>query len=324
RDAITIAHETLDDQILIKTDGFPTYHVATVVDDYAMGVTHILRAEEWIYSTPKHVIIYEAFGWPVPLYYHLPLLRNPDKSKISKRKNPVSITWYRENGFLPEAMLNFLARMGYSLGEDREVISLTEFIEVFDLDSIKTTSPVFDLEKLDWLNGVYIRGLTDTELADRLGQTSPLAAQADPALLLSIVPLVKERLKRLTEFDEKVDFMFAENIEVPHDELIPKKRTDTNTAALLRQSRQIVAHLEPLQPETLEQALRDLARDAGWKPRELFSSLRWAVSGKKVTPPLIETMCVLGRATCIERIDGAIDVLGSPENPILGQAGPKA
>jgi glutamyl-tRNA synthetase len=324
RDAITIAHETLDDQVLIKTDGFPTYHLATVVDDHSMGVTHILRAEEWIYSTPKHVMIYEAFGWPVPLYYHLPLLRNPDKSKISKRKNPVSITWYRDNGFLPEAMLNFLARMGYSLGEDREVISLEEFLAIFDLDSIKTTSPVFDLEKLEWLNGVYIRGLADRELADRLRQASPLAEQADPDLLLSIVPLVKERLKRLTEFDEKVDFMFAEKIDVPHDELIPKKRTDTNTAALLRQAREIIAHVDPLEPESLEQALRDLAQDADWKPRELFSSLRWAVSGKKVAPPLIESMCVLGRATCIERIDAAIDVLGSPENPILGQAGPEA
>ncbi|MHC4933427.1 MAG: hypothetical protein ACYTGV_14685, partial [Planctomycetota bacterium] len=187
-----------------------------------------------------------------------------------------------------------------------------------------TTSPVFDLEKLEWLNGVYIRGLADRELADRLRQASPLAEQADPDLLLSIVPLVKERLKRLTEFDEKVDFMFAEKIDVPHDELIPKKRTDTNTAALLRQAREIIAHVDPLEPESLEQALRDLAQDADWKPRELFSSLRWAVSGKKVAPPLIESMCVLGRATCIERIDAAIDVLGSPENPILGQAGPEA
>ena len=145
RGAITIANATVDHQVLLKTDGFPTYHLATVVDDHAMGVTHILRAEEWIYSTPKHVLLYHAFGWELPLFFHLPLLRNPDKSKISKRKNPTSITWYRENGFLPEALVNFLALMGFSLGDDREEFTLEEFVAAFDPDAVKTSAPVFDL-----------------------------------------------------------------------------------------------------------------------------------------------------------------------------------
>jgi len=321
RGTITFANATVDDQILLKTDSLPTYHLATVVDDHAMGVTHILRAEEWINSMPKHVLLYRAFGWEPPEHFHLPLLRNADRSKISKRKNPTSITWYRENGFLPEALLNFLALMGWSMGEDREEFGLDEFVAAFEPTDIKTTAPVFDLTKLEWLNGVYIRKLADTDLAGRLRDSSALAADADEGLLRRIVPLVKERMKRLTEFDDLCAFFFAESVEPPHDQLVPRKRTDTNTAAVLRLARQIVAHREPLEPEPLEAELRGLAEESGWKPRELFMSLRYAVTGKKVSPPIVESMCVLGRAECIERIDRAIDVLGDPENPILGPPG---
>ncbi|MGH7162960.1 MAG: glutamate--tRNA ligase [Planctomycetota bacterium] len=324
RDPITIANRTIDDQVLLKSDGFPTYHLATVVDDHVMGVTHVLRAEEWINSTPKHVLLYRAFGWPLPEYYHLPLLRNPDKSKISKRKNPTSITWYRENGFLPEAILNFLALMGFSLGDDREEFSLEQFVAAFDPDAIKTSAPVFDLAKLEWLNGVYVRKMTPADLAARLGAVSAHAAGADPALVGRVLPLVQERMKRLTEFDELAGFFFADDVKPPHDELIPAQRTDTNTAAVLRLARQVIARSRALEPKSLEEELRALAREVDWKPKELFMSLRVAVTGRTVTPPLIESMCVLGRPECIERIDAAIDVLGSPENPILGALGPKA
>lgn len=325
RGEITIAHTNVDDQVLLKTDGFPTFHLATVIDDHDMGVTHILRAEEWLSSMPKQIMIYRAFGWDVPLHYHLPLLRNPDKSKISKRKNPTSITWYRENGFLPEALLNFLARMGFSLGEDREEFSLEEFIAAFEPEAINTTSPVFDLTKLEWLNGVYVRKLGRDELARRIALVSPAAAGADQEYVRSIVPLVRERLKRLTDFDGFCAFFFADGVEPSHDDLIPKKRTDTNTAAILRLAREIVARGgDPLEPEPLEAELRALAEEAGWKPRELFMSLRYAITGEKVSPPIVESMAVLGKAACIERIDAAIDILGSPENPILGPSGRKA
>ena len=318
RGAITMQNATVDDQVLLKSDGYPTYHLATVVDDHKMGVTHILRAEEWINSTPKHVLLYEAFGWPLPKFVHLPLLRNSDKSKISKRKNPTSITWYRENGFLPEALRNFLSLMGFSFGDDREEFTLEEFIEAFSLDAIKTGGPVFDQQKLEWLNGVYIRKLGLDELIEHVREQSAAAAAADPALLRRILPLVQERMNRFTEFDELCDFFFVDRVQPPHDDLLPKKRTDTNTAAVLRQARLLVRDLPSLDEETLEQKLRDLAEEVEWKARELFMALRVAVTGKKVTPPLIESMCVLGRETCIERIDAAIDVLGSPENPILG------
>jgi len=326
RGTITIAHENVDDQVLLKTDGFPTFHLATVIDDHDMGVTHILRAEEWLSSMPKQIMVYRAFGWEVPAHYHLPLLRNPDKSKISKRKNPTSITWYRENGFLPEALVNFLARMGFSLGEEREEFSLEEFIAAFEPEAINTTSPVFDLTKLEWLNGVYIRNLGRGELARRIVATSPLARNADDEeLVRRIVPLVRERLKRLTDFDELCEFFFVDKVEPPHDDLIPKKRTDTNTAAVLRLARQIIAGSgDPLEAERLEARLRALAAESGWKPRELFMSLRYAITGKKVSPPIVESMAVLGKPACIERIDAAIDTLANPENPILGPSGREA
>jgi glutamyl-tRNA synthetase len=326
RGTITIAHTNVDDQVLLKTDGFPTFHLATVIDDHDMGVTHILRAEEWLSSMPKQIMVYRAFGWEVPVHYHLPLLRNPDKSKISKRKNPTSITWYRENGFLPEALVNFLARMGFSLGEEREEFSLDEFIAAFEPEAINTTSPVFDLTKLEWLNGVYIRNLGRNELARRIAATSRLArGAADEELVRHIDPLVRERLKRLTDFDELCEFFFVDRVEPPHDDLIPKKRTDTNTAAVLRLARQIIAGSgDPLEAERLEAQLRALADESGWKPRELFMSLRYAITGKKVSPPIVESMAVLGKPACIERIDSAIDILGSPENPILGPSGREA
>jgi len=318
RGAITISNRTIDDQVLLKSDGYPTYHLATVVDDHAMGVTHILRAEEWINSTPKHVLLYDAMGWPHPRWFHLPLLRNADKSKISKRKNPTSLTWYREQGFLPEALLNFLALMGYSLGDDREAFSLEEFVAAFDPALIKPSGPIFDLAKLDWLNGVYVRKLPDAELAERLRAVSALARDADPELLARVLPLVRERVKRLTEFDAIAGFFFVRRVAPPHDDLIPKQKSDTNTAAVLRIVRQAIVAMDGLEPAALEAKLRDLAEEVEWKAGDLFMTLRVALTGSKVTPPLIESMCVLGRATCIERIDAAIDVLGSPENPILG------
>lgn len=321
RGAVTIANASVDDQVLIKTDGFPTYHLATVVDDHHMGVTHILRAEDWIYSVPKHVHLYRGFGWDMPLLFHFPLLRNEDKSKISKRKNNTSITWYRENGFLPEAMVNFLALMGWSISGDREEFSIEEFIAAFEPESIKTTSPVFDLKKLEWLNGVYIRKLDDAALAARIVAANPLAA-GDPGLVARILPVVRERLKRLTDFDELCGFFFRDGVDPQYDDLVPKKRTDTNTAAVLRLAREVVAHREPLDVEPLEAELRELATRCDWKARELFQSLRFAITGKKVSPPIVESMCALGKASCIERIDAAIDVLGDPENPILGEAGP--
>jgi glutamyl-tRNA synthetase len=294
----------------------PITIACSTVDDHKMGVTDILRAEEWINSTPKHILIYEALGWAQPRYWHLPLLRNPDKSKISKRKNHTSLSWYHENGFLADAMVNFLGLMGFGFGEDVEEFSLEQFIEAFEPEKIKTSQPIFDLAKLEWLNGVYIRKMDADALTDAIRECNPAAGAADRDLVRRIVPLTQERMKRLTEFDELAGFFFSGVDTLDRDLLIPKKKTDTNAAAVLRIAREEVAHADSLAAESLEAALRKVAADSDWKPRELFSSIRWAITGRKVSPPLIESMEILGRAACIERIDAAIDVLGNPPNPI--------
>ena len=162
------ANATIDDQVLLKSDGFPTYHLANVVDDHLMQISHVIRAEEWISSTPKHIRLYQAFGWKQPAFLHMPLLRNPDHSKISKRENPVSLDYYRDVGFFPEALLNFLALMGFAFGGDREKFTLAEMIEVFDWTKVSASGPVFDLQKLTWLNGLYLRELTPEALLSRL------------------------------------------------------------------------------------------------------------------------------------------------------------
>jgi len=212
RGQVKSKNELVDDQILLKTDGFPTYHLANVVDDHLMGVTHVIRAEEWIPSTAKHVVLYEAFGWDEPVWIHMPLLRNPDKgkSKISKRKNPVSLLYYKERGFMPEALVNYLSLMGWSFPSDdeKEIFSLNEFVENFDIKRVSLGGPVFDLSKLEWMNGNYIRTFSDEELTNRLVE---FYENSDSNFwtkehVEKLVPLLKERITVLSEFDELASF----------------------------------------------------------------------------------------------------------------------
>ena len=210
RGQVVSRNELVDDQILLKTDGFPTYHLANVVDDHLMGVTHVIRAEEWIPSTPKHVVLYRAFGWEEPVWIHMPLLRNPDKgkSKISKRKNPVSLLYYRDRGFLPEALVNYLSLMGWSFPseEEKEIFTLSEFIENFDITRVSLGGPVFDLSKLEWMNGNYLRALDDGELARRLCEFYENDDFWNDSHIEKLVPLLKERMTVLSEFDDLASF----------------------------------------------------------------------------------------------------------------------
>ncbi len=193
----------IDDQILLKTDGFTTYHLANVVDDHLMEITHVIRAEEWLSSTPKHVQLYKAFGWQAPEWVHMPLLRNPDKSKISKRKNPVSLDYYRDAGFLPEALLNYLGTMGWSISGDREKFTLDEMVAAFSFDRVSLGGPVFYLVKLSAMNADYLRALSDPEIVKRLRQW-----RLGDDRLQALVPLVRERMQRLDEFFPLTDFFF--------------------------------------------------------------------------------------------------------------------
>src|SRR3954465_13423793 len=208
RGDIKIPAEQVDDQVLIKSDGLPTYHLANVVDDHLMEITHVIRAEEWISSTPKHVVLYQAFGWEPPQFIHMPLLRNADGSKISKRKNPVSLNYYKDVGILPHALLNFLGTMGWSFGGDREKFTLAEMVEVFTWDRISLGGPGFNLEKLTWLNEKYLHELSIDELADRA-----IAWRLNKDYLRQVLPLVQKRIRKLDELIPATEFMFSGDLD---------------------------------------------------------------------------------------------------------------
>lgn len=310
RGEITIENAQVDDQILMKSDGFPTYHLANVVDDHLMGITHVIRAEEWISSLPKHVQLYEAFGWDLPVFCHLPLLRNNDKSKISKRKNPVSLNYFRRAGYLPEAMINYLALMGWAMPDEREEFSLQEFIENFSLERISLGGPVFDIEKLRWLNGKYIRALQPSDILERLREE-----YLNDSYLLEVLPLAHERIETLEDFFSYANFFFTGDVdydEAARKKLIAKGKNGPQTAKLLRQM--IEEALDPLlewNAESLEEAVRAFLESRQLGPRDLFMSIRIAVTGRAATPPLFETMAVLGKEVCRSRLRSAITLLRS-------------
>ena len=298
----------LDDQVLLKSDGYPTYHLANVVDDHLMEITHVIRAEEWLSSLPKHVRLYEAFGWAEPVFCHLPLLRNADRSKISKRKNPVSLNHYRRAGFLAEALLNYLALMGFAMPDERDEFTLSEFVAAFDPAAISLGGPVFDLARLTWLNGRWIRRLEVPELVRRLR-----ADLLSDAALGAAFELAHERVDTLEGFLEYATFFFVG--EVDYDEaaarkLVLKERTPPQSAKLLRELLEGV--LDPLlewRATELEEAVRGFADARELEAKHLFMGLRVAVTGRAATPPLFDTMAVLGKEICRRRLRRAIEVL---------------
>lgn len=308
RGEVVFAWDQIDDQILIKSDGWPTYHLANVVDDHLMGITHVIRAEEWISSTPKHIKLYEVFGWQPPVWCHVPLLRNKDKTKISKRKNPTSLIWYRDQGYLPEALVNFLALMGFSMPGGVEIFAPAEMEKEFSIDKINAGGPVFDMQKLDWMNGQYIRKMPVDELAKRLESYG--AAGKDPALVKRIVPLIQDRLRVLSDWNELTSFFFSDDIKYDPATLAAKKQTPAEAAALLAAAREALQACEWTHA-AIEARLRDLATAKNVKAGDLFMPVRVAVTGKTATPPLTETMEVLGRERCLARLDAARRALGA-------------
>jgi glutamyl-tRNA synthetase len=301
-----------DDQVLLKGDGFPTYHLAVVVDDHEMEISHVTRGEEWISSTPKHLLLYEWFGWTPPAIAHFPLLRNTDHSKISKRKNPAArLLWFKEQGFLPEALVNFLALMGWSMPDGREQFTFADLIESFSWDRFSLGGSVFDFDKLEWLNGQYIQGLSDADFLERIGPF--LESGADATVLQPLVVPLKERTKRLSEIWDQVEFIYADELPVDRA-LLTKQGLDAATAdAALAEAERIVAAVEPLIPATLEAEFNAETERREWKRRAFFMTVRVAATGRTVTPPLFDTIVALGREKTLARLRRAREAL----NPVI-------
>jgi glutamyl-tRNA synthetase len=305
RGEITIRNEEIDDQILLKSDGFPTYHLANVVDDHLMEISHVIRAEEWIPSTPKHVQLYRAFGWESPQFIHLPLLRNEDKSKISKRKNPVSLHYYERVGILPEALVNFLGRMGWSMPDESEKFSLAEMEANFTWAKMGLGGPIFNLQKLDWLNGLYIRELGPEALVDRL-----MGWRIHREALLELAPLIIERIERLEDVIPMTSYFFGDDFTLDDAQaLIPKKRDKVSTYRAMKALTEAIDAVTPWEAEPIEATLRGQCEALEWSPRDLFMPVRLIVTGRKATPPLFETMEVLGKARVQARMRVALKVL---------------
>lgn len=298
RGKVEFENSGIDDQVLLKSDGFPTYHLGVVVDDHLMDITHIIRGEEWLSSTPKHVLLYHSFGWDLPKFAHLPIIRNKDKSKMSKRKNDVSILSYRDKGYLPEAINNFLALMGWSHPEKKEVFSLEEFCEVFTIERTQTTAPAFDIDKLNWLNGVHIRKLDHQEILSRLEPFIP--AECSPELAKKILPLIRERLVTLADFEQLTNFFYQD---IKYDRsLLEKKGADKELVdKQLEATNKALSGMKQWSHEAIEEQVRTLAKNNLWKPSQYFMMLRIASTGKKATPPLFETLEVLGRNKVLKR-----------------------
>ena len=295
RGEVRFAHKEIDEQVLVKSDGFPTYHLANVVDDHLMGITHVIRGEDWLTSTPKHVLLYQAFGWEMPLFYHLGLLRNSDKSKLSKRRNPVSVFHYRDLGYLPETFLNFMATLGFSIGEDQERFSLKEMVDAFEWSRVKVGDPVFDPKKLDAFNGDDIRALPPAELMEKIR-----AHCLGDERLSKLLELSRERIVTLDDFVPYVSAFFGGTVD--YDPVIAKlkvkKRTRKETVKIIATYLDEIeknAQARAFTAEGLEAFSRDFCERHEWKPKELFTLLRIGAMGRTAAPPLFETLSTLGK-----------------------------
>ncbi len=308
RGKISFENNRIDDQVLLKSDGYPTYHLAVVADDHLMEISHVIRGEEWISSTPKHIMLYQAFGWTPPEFAHTPLLRNPDRSKLSKRRNPVSILWYKEQGYLPEALVNYLCLMGWSHPKGKDKFPLEEFISNFSLDRIKTTAPVFDLGKLQWLNSVYIRDTDERTLLKLLKPYTPKTATQ--ILIRRLLPLVRERIHLLSEFRDQTEFFVAKPKIAQAAILAQSKHSKAETEAKLLEFAKLIGTvpIKRFQATQLEEEARRLTGD-NWSPTKLFMTVRLALTGKTATPPLFDIIEILGKKETLERLRDVINKL---------------
>ena len=315
RGRIEFDNDLVEDFVILKADGFPTYHLASVVDDHHMGITHVFRGEEWVSSIPRHVQIYRAFDWETPIYAHLPTILAPDKTKLSKRHGATSVLEYKERGYLPDAVVNFLSLLGWSLDGETEIISRDDLVGHFNPLRINAAGAVFDIEKLDWMNGYYIRELSAEELGSELlgfwTQFPPNEFDMIPTLenAVEVARLVRERLKTLSDAAPLVSFIFKNEIVYTPEELIQKGMNDQQTHNLLIKVREIISLRDIVTADEIESDLRKLAGDLDVKVGQLLGTIRLATSGQRVSPPLFGSLEILGRDRVVVLLDKAIEML---------------
>ncbi len=306
------------DFVIVRADGTPLYNFAVVIDDITMRISHVIRGEDHISNTPKQVLIYRGLGEGVPQFAHLPLILNPDRTKMSKRKSQTAVSDYQAEGFIREGMVNYLALLGWATGTEEEVLGLDELCARFELEAVHKGGAVFDRERLEWLNGQWIRRLSAGELVERLRpflEDEAAAGRIDriptDEEIRALVPLVQERLPVLGAIGELVGFLFVERLEVDPALLVPKRWEVATTGAALRTARDAIDSVRPVvfEADELEPALRAVAEANGWKAGDLFMAIRVAVTGRTATPPLFDTLVALGRGRTLARLDAAIAAL---------------
>jgi glutamyl-tRNA synthetase len=298
---------TIEDQVILKSDGFPTYHLAVVIDDHVMGITHIMRGEEWVASVPKHLLIYRAFGWDAPPMAHFPSVLGPDGKRLSKRHGSTAVSQFRDDGYLPEALINYIALIGWSPGTEDEIFSMDDLIRVWKIEQVQSAGGKWDKERLDYFNGVWIRKLSVDELVRRLEPFVP--TEWNRGVLKRIVPHIQERMKTLKDAADQIRFLFTEDIGYDPKLLIPKKSDRALTTEALAHARAVLADLEPSTAATIKPALEGLAEQLGWSRKDLNGAIRVAVTGRQVGPPLYESLEVLGKEKSLKRIENAQELL---------------
>lgn len=297
---------TLDDQVLLKSDGFPTYHLGVVVDDHVMGITHILRGEEWLPSVPKHLLIFRAFGWSVPPMGHFPLVLGQDSKKLSKRHGATRLSEFREQGFLPEALVNYLSLVGWQPGTEDEVFSMDDLIARWRIEQVQKAGGKWDYERLRWFSGVWIRRLPDDDLLKRLEPFIP--AEWERGVVRETIPHIKERMELLTQARALIEFLFTEELPADPGRYLPKKRAAGETRDVLERVRSAIAGVQPFESPAIATAMKRISEETGWK--DLNMAVRLAVTGTNVGFGVYESVALLGRDRSISRLDRAAGLLG--------------
>jgi glutamyl-tRNA synthetase len=322
RDRVEIDTANLGgDFVIVRADGTPLYHFTVVVDDMAMRISHVIRGEDHVSNTPKHILLFEALGYPLPAFAHLPLILNPDGTKMSKRKSQTAVADYVAQGFLREALVNYFAFLGWSPGTEEDVLTIDEIADRFELDKVQKGGARFDRERLEWLNGQWIRRLDDLDLVERLApflEAANVAGQIDrqPSTdeLRSLLPIVRERIPTLASLVDIAGFLWRDELDIDPGALVPKRWDAATTREGLMAARAVLAAHDAVtwEADELEPPLRALLEARGWKAGDLFMAIRVATTGQAATPPLFDTLVALGRERTLARLDAAIGRLAGP------------